>query len=131
MQSANKKRAAWRLVPFIFDVQRELGKQPTEVGWLGSPVLSVELLVAMQIALQARRVPDWENPIQRPVVDLVGRAWALGKKAKKVDTFFATDAKRATKSLKNSSSWNEVLETRLLALKLTRVATYLAGKTET
>lgn len=55
--------------------------------------------MASQMALQAAPAPGWSATMQLPVVDLVGRTWALGKKAKKIDTLFVTDAKSAAKKI--------------------------------
>lgn len=75
------KRNAWRLVSFIYLMQKYMEKDMSDVEWAGSPAVPEQLLAAAQAALVAKGMENWACPLKFPIVDLIARVVKLASTA--------------------------------------------------
>lgn len=66
-----RKKNAYRLEAFIFNLRRSAGKEFKEAACIGSPVDPNQLHAAAQLMLSAKEGSDWECPIATPTIECI------------------------------------------------------------
>lgn len=109
-------QVAKRLVGFMDEAQKLLGKSWEDTTWWGHPTVPSQLLTMVHAALQAKGGTDSTRPSPLPEVRLIARIRGINKKVEDFSEQVAESTRSAGQDLKEV--WSGIMNVKRLARRL-------------